>query len=68
MSRELSDQSRFEPPDGRVLVDLPIVHRVMDVAVALCVTLLLAAVTSMAIAIVMPLIMCASVSVVSRMW
>jgi len=68
MSRELSDQSRFEPPDGRVLVDLPFVHRVMDVAVALCVTLLLATVTSMAIAIVVTLIMCASVSVVSRMW
>ena len=68
MSRELSDQSRFEPPDGRVLVDLPMVHRVMDVAVALCVTLLLATMTSMAIAIVVTLIMCASVSVVSRMW
>jgi hypothetical protein len=68
MSRELSDQSRFEPPGDRVLVDLPIVHRVMDVAVALCVTLLLATVTSMAIAIVVTLIMCASVSVVSRMW
>ncbi|GEM_PF-1199174 len=68
MSRELSDQSRFEPPGDRVLVDLPIVRRVMDVAVALCVTLLLATVTSMAIAIVVTLIMCASVSVVSRMW
>lgn len=68
MSRELSDQSRFEPPGDRVLVDLPIVHRAMDVAVALCVTVLLATVTSMAIAIVVTLIMCASVSVVSRMW
>lgn len=68
MSRELSDQSRFEPPGDRVLVDLPIVRRVMDVAVALCVTVLLATVTSMAIAIVVTLIMCASVSVVSRMW
>ena len=68
MSRELSDRSRFEPPEDRVLVDLPIVRRVMDVAVALCVTVLLATVTSMAIAIVVTLIMCASVSVVSRMW
>lgn len=68
MSRELSDQSRFEPSGDRVLVDLPIVHRFMDVAVALCVTVLLATVTSMAIAIVVTLIMCASVSVVSRMW
>lgn len=67
MSRELSDQSRFESRDDRVLVDLPIVHRAMDVAVALCVTVLLASVTSMAIAIVVTLIMCASVSVVSRM-
>lgn len=67
MSRELSDQSRFEPPDDRVLVDLPIVHRIMDVAVALCVTVLVATATSMVIAIVVTLIMCGSVSVVRRM-
>lgn len=67
MSRELSDQSRFEPPDDRVLVDLPIVHRIMDVAVALCVTVLVATATSTVIAIVVTLIMCGSVSVVRRM-
>ncbi|MER2082463.1 hypothetical protein ACIQYW_08045 [Rhodococcus erythropolis] len=40
----------------------------MDVAVALCVTVLLSTVTSVTIAIFVTLIMCASVSVVSRMW